>query len=302
MCNYYDRSVKLIHGTGMQPAARRERILALLGERRQVSVDLLARDLAASHETIRRDLSRLAERGLLRKVHGGAMLAETQGEGLFKARLGEHRAGKRRIARAAATFFGAGDTLFIDSGTTTLAFAEELSRTEGVTVVTNGTLIAAAMARDHTANNGGRGPYARIFLIGGAFAEDGAETVGPLALEQLRRFHAEHAVITVGAVDAARGVMDYNIDEAQVARVMIEQARSLTVIADASKLGRTAMFEVCPLDVIDRLVTDAEPPHELAVAFELAGVSVFVASHDAAEKGIATGLDAVVAKPSAVKA
>jgi DeoR family glycerol-3-phosphate regulon repressor len=125
--------------------------------------------------------------------------------------------------------------------------------------------------------------------LDGAFAEDGSETVGPLALEQLRHFHAEHAVITIGAIDSTHGVMDYNINYAEVARMMIEQARCLTVIADASKLGRVAMFGVCPLDVVDRLVTDAEPPLELAAALASAGVDVVVAGLEADERNTGAG-------------
>lgn len=256
----------------MDTQERHDRIVAFLHDQRSVTVDKLAQSLGASRETIRRDLSRLAERGLLRKVHGGAVLNEICGEGSFTTRLTEARAAKRQIARRAAELFAPGDSLFIDNGTTTLAFAEELARIEGLTIVTNGTLIAAAITRAQTA----REPKtrSRVFLIGGAFAEDGEETVGPLAMEQMRRFHAQHAVLTIGALDARRGILDHNIDEAEIARSMIAQADKVTIIADGSKLGRTAMFEVCPLQELDRLVTDTQPSSALASALAEAGVEI----------------------------
>lgn len=259
---------------------RQDRIVAYLQEHRSVGVDALAQSLGASRETIRRDLSRLAERGLVRKIHGGAVLQEVHGEGAFNARLSEHRVAKRRIAQTAAALFRPGDSLFIDNGSTTLAFAEELAKIGGISVVTNGTLIATALAQTNAPDKPSR-QAAKVFLIGGAFAGDGVETVGPLAIEQLRRFHAQHALITIGALDAVRGVMDHNIDEAQIARAMIEQTDVLTVIADGSKLGRNAMFEVCPLADVDRLITDVSPSPELGNALNAAGIEIIVAASEA---------------------
>jgi len=264
--------------SGMDTQERHDRIVAFVQEHRSATVDALAQSLSASRETIRRDLSRLAERGLLRKVHGGAVLHEMRGEGTFKTRLTEYRAAKRQIARRAATLFGPGDSLFIDNGSTTLAFAEELAKVGGMTIVTNGTLIATAIAQASATQERNGKARSHVYLIGGSFAEDGVETVGPLAMEQLRRFHAQHAVLTIGALDARRGVLDHNIDEAQIARSMIEQAEMVTVIADASKLGRTAMFEVCPLSELDRLVTEVQPAPEVAQALAEADTEVIIAA------------------------
>ncbi len=96
---------------------------------------------------------------------------------------------------------------------------------------------------------------------------DASEAVGPLAIEQVRRFRADHVVLTVGALHAVRGIMDYNIDEAEIARAMIDQAAALTVLADASKLGRSALFEVCPIERVHRLVTDTNAPRSLIDQF-----------------------------------
>lgn len=263
----------------MDNQERHDKIVAYVQEHRSATVEALAQSLSASRETIRRDLSRLAERGLLRKIHGGAVLHEVRGEGTFTNRLTEQRSAKRQIARAAAALFAPGDSLFIDNGSTTLAFAEELARIGGMTIVTNGTLIATAIAQASQASERSAKPRSHVYLIGGSFAEDGVETVGPLAMEQLRRFHAQHAVLTIGALNAKRGVLDHNIDEAEIARSMIAQAEKVTVIADASKLGRTAMFEVCALTEIDRLVTETQPMPDLTHALDEAGVEIIIVSH-----------------------
>ena len=250
----------------MGPEQRRDRIVDLLRERERVSVEFLAAELAASPETLRRDLAALPDRGLIRKFHGGASLPESAGEGAFHTRLSEHPREKRAVARRAAALFSPGDTLFVDTGTTTLAFAEELARGTGLTVVTNSATIAQLLGRSGN----------RAFLVGGEYRDEAAQTLGALAVDQIGRFHAGHAVLTVGAIEPA-GVMDYDLGEAELARAMIAQAQTVTVIADASKLGRRGLFLVCPLARIDRLVVDAPATGALADALRAAGVEVILA-------------------------
>jgi DeoR family glycerol-3-phosphate regulon repressor len=263
------RSVKMMVGTVMTPEERRQEITRLAQAEGRVLVEELVGRLKASRETIRRDLTVLADRGILLKYHGGARTPRPDVEGPFQARMAANMPAKRAIAAAAARLFEPGDTLFVDTGTTTLCLAEALGRLSGLTVVTNAPRLAAAIAGSGGAN--------QVFLIGGAFKTDAAETVGPLAIEQIRRFRPRHAVLTIGALDVEGGVMDYDIDEAEVAAAMIAQAEVLTVVADASKLGRRALFPVCPLATLDRLVTDTPPPPALAAALAEAGVTVILA-------------------------
>ncbi|MFZ5790846.1 MAG: DeoR/GlpR family DNA-binding transcription regulator [Pseudomonadota bacterium] len=253
----------------MRPEARRQRIEALVRESGRITVEDLAARLGASRETIRRDLTQLAMQGRLRKFHGGAAAPDIGSEGTFRARLGDHAEEKQRIARRAAALFRPGDSLFIDTGSTTLAFAAALAPIGRLTVVTNSGLIAEAVARAGADN--------RVFLIGGTFREDGMETLGSVAIDQIARFRPTHVVLTAGAIDATAGIMDYDPEEAAVARAMIAQARSLTVLADATKLGGSAPFAVCALDTVDRLVTDRTPEQALPAAFAAADVEVIVA-------------------------
>jgi DeoR family transcriptional regulator, glycerol-3-phosphate regulon repressor len=256
----------------LRPEERRDRIVDLLREGARVSVDALAAALQASRETVRRDLAELARRGLVRKFHGGAGLPEPAGEGPFQTRMSEHPREKRAIGRRAAALFGPGDTLFVDTGTTSVVFAEELAKGTGLTVVTNCLTIAQLVS--------GSGRGNRAFLIGGEYRDAAAQTLGALAVEQIARFHAAHAVLTVGAIDPA-GIMDFDLGETEVARAMIAQARTVTVIADSSKLGRRGLFEVCPLARVDRLVVDRLADGPLAAALQ-AAVEVIVALPQAA--------------------
>jgi DeoR/GlpR family transcriptional regulator of sugar metabolism len=251
----------------MRPSERHTAILSLVRDSGKVTVDFLAEHLGTSRETIRRDLTDLSLRGLLRKYHGGAERLDRRTEGAFNSRLSEQADEKRAIARLAASLFDRDDTLFIDTGTTTLAFAEELAARPSMTAVTNSLAITQILAR---------GPERhRVFMIGGEFLEEASENVGPLAVEQIKQFTAQDAVITVGAIDAT-GAMDYELREAEIAKAMISQARRVTVLADDSKLNRSALFRVCTLNEIHRLVVSEYPEPQLADALRAAGVEIIV--------------------------
>jgi len=257
----------------MKPSERQAEILRLVRDSGKVSVDFLADHLGTSKETIRRDLTELSLRGQLRKYHGGAERLDRATEGEFRARLHEQTEEKRAVGRLAASLFDRDDTLFVDTGTTTLAFAEELAMRPTMTIVTNSLAITQMMARSEQRH--------RVFLIGGEYLEEAAENVGPLAVEQIGKFFARDAVITVGAIDAS-GAMDYELREAEIARAMIAQAGRITVVADETKLNRTALFRVCQLSQIHRLVVNTYPDPHLAEALKAAGVEILIA--DAEQK------------------
>lgn len=252
------------------PEERRRNILELVAARHQVTVNELARQVRASRETIRRDLGELEKRGLLRKVHGGAVDTRMAIETAFGQRVHQHIEEKRRIARAAAARFRSGDTLFVDAGTTTAVFAEELAQVGGITVITNSLMVASKLWA-------GRRDGQRVYLLGGQYDGEVCETLGPAVIEQINSYRADHAVLTVGAIDAVAGVMDFSPDEANVAKAMSKNARSITVLADYSKLGRLALAHVCPLSSIQVLITDRAPAPALATAFTSSGIEVVIA-------------------------
>jgi DeoR family glycerol-3-phosphate regulon repressor len=241
----------------------------LLRAHRKVTVEYLAGELRASRETIRRDLTELSDRGQLRKFHGGALLPDEQTEGPFHDRLHRQADAKRAVARLAAGLFDEGSTVFIDTGTTTLAFAQELALRSPLTVVTNSLSITQTMARSDQGH--------RVFLIGGEFREEASENLGRLAVEQISQFNPRDAVLTVGAIDSS-GAMDYELQEAEIARAMIAQAKRITILADATKLNRTALFRVCTLEQLDRLIVNELPDPALSEALRIAGVEVLVPS------------------------
>lgn len=253
-------------GGCVKPKDRQARILDIVRRDDEASVEALAKRFDVSHETVRRDLRVLASTGLLHKVRGGARPTQMTVEGSHRERLFAHAEAKTEIGAKLAGCIGNGDTLFIDTGTTTLACAKALSTLRNLTIITNSIRLAQRLSElsdNHT-----------VFMLGGTYGADNAQTLGPLATEQAGRFQADHAVLTVAAIDAESGAMDADFDEAQVARAMIGNAQRTILLADASKFGQRAAHRVCRLADVDMLVSDQAPEGTLATALSAWGVEV----------------------------
>ena len=255
---------------GTKPEDRFERIVDFVTEKGRASVDDLAEMLGISRETVRRDLTKLSDRGLVRKIHGGALRQQTAEETPFDARLATNRVEKIAIAVKAASLFEPGDSLFVDGGSTTVHFAAALAERGRFTVITNSPLVAMSLSRPRGGSD--------VYLLGGRFDGETAENIGPVVLEQIQKLRGDHAVLTIGAVDLSGNFSDYNVDEAYIARAMIERAQSVTILADSSKLGRAALFQVCEATQVDRLVTDRPLAPGMAEALSAAGVELIVAT------------------------
>ncbi|MGF6178787.1 DeoR/GlpR family DNA-binding transcription regulator [Ensifer sp. 4252] len=255
----------------LQPSKRREEISRLLDNSGEMAVEDFAARLGVSRETIRRDLTRLDAMGKLRKFHGGARAISRsdaiETEDPFAQRLAQNADAKKRIARAACHLVASGDSLFIDTGSTTVAMAEALVELQSLVVITNSPRIAATVA--------GNASH-KVFLIGGAYGADAGESLGPLALEQIAKFRARHVILTVGAIDTT-SIMDFDLQEAEVAKAMIERADRITVLVDQSKFNRRAVFEVAPLSAIDTVVTENPPAPEIVEALTAASIELIVA-------------------------
>jgi DeoR/GlpR family transcriptional regulator of sugar metabolism len=245
----------------MTPKQRRCEIADLVSRTGQITVEALADAFDVSLETIRRDLSKLAETGALQKIHGGAKPLQLHAEGSFDERMAEDANAKVRIAEKLSFIVEPGETIFIDTGSTTLICAEELAKIDRLTVITNSLRVAQVV---------GRAAGAKVYLLGGSFSGDNAETAGAMVIEQIARFRADRAILTVAALDTDAGAMDSDFDEAQVARAMMAHAHQTVVLAHGSKLGRRAAFQICRLDEVDMLVCDQSPDNRFKQALEAA--------------------------------
>ena len=244
---------------------RRARIQEFVSRHGHASVDRLVGLFGASAETIRRDLGVLANAGHLQKVHGGAQAIVARSEGRFETRMRHNAPAKQKVAENLLEVVKPGMTLFMDTGSTTLICAQALARVKRLTVITNATRIAAAFAE-------GSG-NAEIYLLGGRYRGDNAQTVGVTAMGEIDLYRADMAVLTVGALDA-KGATDFSNQEAQVARAMIRGSAQLTLVVDHTKFNHAAGYTVSNLVGVDYLVSSQRPQGELLRALEQAEVEI----------------------------
>ena len=247
-----------------RPTPRHADILKLVHERGTVRVEEIASRLGVSQETVRRDIRPLALAGEVVKLHGAIALPHDVGEAPFERRLRENAEAKRAIARHAARHISDGDSLMLDTGTTTSFVARELTDHRRLTVVTNSTDIARILAT----RNGNR-----VFLAGGALRPDSGAAFGKSALDFIAGFRVRLTILSVGAVDET-GLMDYDLEEAELARLMLTRADRRAVVTDHTKFGRAGLIRVAGFDGIDTLVTDHPPPPAIATALTASGAAL----------------------------
>lgn len=255
----------------MKISLRHSEIMQLLTDEGTISIADLAARLAISQETIRRDVQPLAREGKLVRLHGAVSLPSIISEAPFERRMRDHMEAKKAIARLAAASIGDGESLMLDTGTTTSYLARELLDHRRLTVVTNSSDIARTLA---TVNGNS------VYMVGGKLRSDSGAALGAPATDFIRRFNVDHAIISAGAIDAENGIMDYDLEEADFARVVISRGKRVLVVSDASKFGRKGLVKVCGLDEIDELVSDSAPPADLAERLAQAEVKVTLAKSD----------------------
>jgi DeoR family fructose operon transcriptional repressor len=227
---------------------RHQLIAEKLRLQRRIAVDGLAQELGVSRETVRRDLLDLEQAGLLRRVHGGAVLAELQPEDPFPSRQQTRRAEKTAIARATLPLLRPGETCFIDAGSTTALLAVEMARIGGLMVITNSLDVAQTLRSQRTGH--------QTMLLGGALLPDIPGTSGEATMAELMRYSADVAIISPMGIDAQRGATNFMMQEAEIARLMIRQSRRCIMLADHSKLGLVSRIQICGSRDITTLVTD----------------------------------------------
>jgi DeoR family transcriptional regulator, glycerol-3-phosphate regulon repressor len=252
----------------MNHSKRHGEILRLLQEEGTITIASLADRLGVSLETVRRDVKPLTGDGTVLKMHGAIGLPSMAGEAPFERRMRENSDGKRAIAKMVAAGIRDGESVMLDTGTTTSFLARELLGHRRLTVVTNSSDIARTLA---TVNGN------KVYMAGGELRSDSGAAFGVSAIEFVSRFSVDHAVISAGAVDAKLGIMDYDLEEAEFARMVLSRGTRSLVVTDHTKFGRHGLVQVCGLDGFSEIATDREPPSDIAEAFAEGGTRLSVA-------------------------
>jgi DeoR family transcriptional regulator, fructose operon transcriptional repressor len=243
---------------------RRQRILDIVNARRSARLEDLSHALGVSTATVRRDLDELAAQGLLRRAHGGAVAIERTSEPHFEVKAAEAAEEKERIAARAVSLLAPDETIYLDSGSTTLAVARLLRGWDSLTVVTNSLPIAVEL--------GGHGP--KLIIIGGEFRPTSQAFVGPLSRHLLEHVHVSKAFVGTYALSLEDGLSTTDASEAFTKALALERATEVIVLADSRKLGATSFAHAGRLDQVDVLLTDEGIDDHLARELQKRGITV----------------------------
>jgi DeoR family fructose operon transcriptional repressor len=253
----------------MLAAERHARIAQLIGQQNAVTVSDLVRRFSVSDMTIRRDLQRLEEEGILVRTHGGAVAKVFEQDAAYGDREQVQRAEKVAIARVASSLITPGDTIILDAGTTTSQLARHLHGKADLTVVSNSLYVLRELGGDE-----------RITLIatGGTVRQSTLSFVGWWAEEMLSHFHADYLFLAATAVDLGRGLFNSNVYEIGVKQRMIRSANQIILLADHTKFEKKSMVQICDLSDVDSVVTDDGTQPEIVVALRQHQIDVRLAS------------------------
>jgi DeoR/GlpR family transcriptional regulator of sugar metabolism len=251
-------------------------VLRLLETRDSVQVSELAKTFAVSQVTVRNDLSALARQGLVARVRGGVRpLERGQSELGFDLRLRLDVDHKRAIARAAAAMVGEGEAVALDASTTAYYLALELRSKRELVVVTNGLLVAAALAD---------APGVTVLVTGGMLRLSAMSLVGDLGADVLRTTRISKGFLGARGLSLDRGLMDLNPDEVRIKQEIANACERVIGIFDGTKWHRSALLSFVPVDRVSAIVTDTSAPEADVAAWQARGVDVATVDAEGAER------------------
>ena len=245
---------------------RRQEILSMLTKDGQVEVATLSRLFGVSAVVIRKDLQELEDKGLLSRVHGGAVSSyKTYYNMSFRQRSQSNESEKHAIAEYIADVVDDNDTLFINAGTTTLFCFRALMGRKNLNIVTNSVAIAIEASEVQGTN---------VVLLGGSVNSKYQFTYGTEAMRLLKRYHADKLILSVDGVSADDGLTTYYQQEADLCFEMMQRAAKTIVVADHTKIARTTFTKIAPLTSADMIVTNENTSKSTLNKLKKSGVEI----------------------------
>lgn len=260
----------------MSFSQRQNQILEILQTRGECSVDYLAAKFGTSGMTVRRDLTILADQGRVIRTHGGAAITNgVNFEFAFLKRTKLNKGKKESIGSLAASLIKEGQSVVLDSGTTTLAIAEELRHRQGVKVVTTSLPVASLLQYNEKIE---------INLLGGQLRPRSPDLSGAITEANLDMLRADLAFVGAEAVDARGGVFTESSELSRMPAKILTSAKQAYVVADSSKLGRTALWRFADLKQLAGLITDSDVDPAFVSSLAKIGVKVLRAGSAGRER------------------
>ena len=240
----------------MTPTPRQSGIIQAASVDGHQTIEALAERFNVTHQTIRRDVNRLANAGLIARFHGGVRLLESTTENIaYRQRQAIAAGEKQRIARAIAARVPNGCSLIMNIGTTIEAVAHELLRHNDLRVITNNLNVAALLSGN---------PNCEVIVAGGVVRTNDQAIMGEATIDFIRQFKVDIGLIGISGIEPDGTLRDYDYREVRVARTIIDQSRQVWLAADHTNFSRAAMVELATLEEIDMVFTDQDPPSALS--------------------------------------
>ncbi|MDB4582274.1 DeoR/GlpR family DNA-binding transcription regulator [Draconibacterium sp.] len=244
---------------------RQNKILTILGKNDQTTVNDLAKKLKVSSVTIRQDLRFLETEGLLKRVHGGAVLKDADN---LQNRLGVNYEKKLRIAKKVASYVNEGETILIESGSVNVLLARELLKIKKVTIITTNVYIARQFRKNEQAN---------IIILGGIYQHDSETLVGKITKTCIDQINIDKAFIGIDGYDAKSGFTIRDLFRAEISSYILQNARDVFIVTDSSKFGKTELTNICYPRDIQHLATNDDLSVEFQNELINAGVDLILA-------------------------
>lgn len=228
---------------------RQNEIVLFLAEAKTAKIEQLSKVFEVSVETIRRDLLELERESAVKRIRGGAVFNNYRAQEIeYEKRMGHNQVEKQAIARLAAKYINDGDALAINNGTSNIELAHIIKKThKNLTIITNSPTIAFTLNENETH---------QIFLPAGNLRRHNKSLVGGICLDSLENFKVDKCILNIDGLSAEDGVMEYNTEEAAVARKMLEISRTHMILCEYSRFNEVAFNRVCPAQTIDYVFTD----------------------------------------------
>jgi DeoR family transcriptional regulator of aga operon len=248
---------------------RQEQLLRFVRQHQRATVAEISERFAVSLATARRDLDTLAERGEIKRFHGGAKtVPQAPPEAPVLLRSSEQAEEKMRIGQATAELIKDGETVFLGSGTTVLEVARCLRARHNLTVITNSLLVINILADL---------PHITLIDLGGILRHSEMSMIGHLTQQALAEVNAQKIVLGVHALDLEYGLTNENLPETMTDRTILARRSEIIIVADHSKCGRISTAFLAPITAMHKLVTDSQVSPDFVEALRAKGIEVVIA-------------------------
>jgi DeoR/GlpR family transcriptional regulator of sugar metabolism len=272
--NVHETNKTIIGGDKINMVIERESfILQKIYEKKRVKVNELAEALKVTPETIRKDLTEMEDKNLLKRVHGGAVALTyfKSMEPIYSKRSVEQIDAKQTIASEVAKDILPGETIIVDNGSTCYEFAKSIIGIPGLTVITPSVKVALLLSESATIS---------VFLLGGWLRPTEPSTKGDVTLSTLKDFHVNKTILSSAGVSAEFGLTEYLEEDVVIKRQAMECAEKVIVIADHTKFDLTALITVVPIEEVDEIYVDSKVDDEKLAPIKDKGVLVIKAKDE----------------------